>query len=334
MKLSITSTEKLEKFYLKDLNDKVFNIELDKEQNIPEGWYELIIPYISKKVEIFDILINDESIKEIIFTGFYTDAKNKKHQPANAIWDENGYYSIWLHTQLGFLYQRFYDQIKPGDFGSNLFTKYMLTIDRNIKINDNWSNSLKSYFAYGNGPNWWLKNSKYTPYEIIDDNYIRSINTDHLLNELEKFLVNEIHDMNGHKGWDRLGYRKTYTKLAYNENLLQIEDISNTLVKDFVKKLGYKNIIDIEILKLKKDSFIPIHKDAYTDKIYQNNNYTFGAKKFYWNISNSKNIYFKLGTSGLLPLESPLFINTANHVHAVVNQSNDGRVVISVKGEL
>ena len=31
MKLSIKSTEPLQNFYLKNLNDKIFNIELDKE---------------------------------------------------------------------------------------------------------------------------------------------------------------------------------------------------------------------------------------------------------------------------------------------------------------
>ena len=55
MKLSIKSNEKLEKFYLRNLDKETVAITLDKEALIPYGWYELIVPYIGKKIEISDL---------------------------------------------------------------------------------------------------------------------------------------------------------------------------------------------------------------------------------------------------------------------------------------
>ena len=328
MKLSITSTEKLEKFYLKNLDDKIFNIELDKEQNIPTGWYELIIPYLSKQIEIFDILINNESIKHFLHTGFYQDSNGKIHQPANAVWDNGGYYTIWVHTEIGIMWQRFGEQIKPGDFGTNLFKKYTLTVDKNVIIKDQWSNTLKSFFKNGNGPNWWIKNDIRTPYLVIDDKEILNIDKNHLLTELEKCLPFKHYNLNGHKGWHRIGLRDTCADLPSCE----INDLSSKFVRDFIKKLGYKKIIDITIQKLDPNSAVDIHKDDHSDRNYYQ--HTLGASKFYWNITDPKDIYFKLGTSGLLPLEHPFFVNTITHIHAVINESNKERIVINIKGEL
>lgn len=328
MKLSIVSTEKLQNFYLRDLNDKTFNIELDTEQNIPEGWYELVIPYVDKKIEISDILINNDSIKEIIYTGFYTDGNGVIHQPANAVWDKGGYYTIWIHTQAGVLWQRIYSQIRSGDFGAHLFDKYLLTVDKNIYVKDYFTNVIKSYFANGYGPNWWLKNDKLTPYTNVNDDTISQINTKELLSELKKCLPYSQTSLSGVNGWNRYGLKSGCADLPF----VEIDDLPSAFVQEFIKKIGYKRIIEITIQTLAPNTAVPIHKDDhYWRKCYP---YTSGAKKFYWNLSSTKDIYFKLGESGLLPLEKPIFINTVEHVHAVVNQSEEERTVIHMYGEL
>ena len=77
---------------------------------------------------------------------------------------------------------------------------------------------------------------------------------------------------------------------------------------------------------------ISIHRDDHFKR--QCYPWTSGAVKFYWNITDSENIYFKLGMAGLIPLEKPLFINTVEHVHTVINQSDKKRTVIHMYGEL
>jgi hypothetical protein len=52
-----------------------------------------------------------------------------------------------------------------------------------------------------------------------------------------------------------------------------------------------------------------------------------GCKKFYWNLTDTTDIYFKLGEAGLIPIEYPLMINTAMHVHSLINDSDITRTV-------
>jgi len=326
MKLSITSTEKLEKFYLKDLNNKVFNIELDREQNIPENWYELIVPYTGKKIEISDIQINDDSMKEVMYTGFYTDGLGVKHQPATAVWDDGGFFSIWIHTQSGRMWQRFKDQIRNKDWGTFLFDKYVFTVDRPIKVADYWNNNLKHYFGFGDGPNWWLKNNRFTPYIEIDSIDTKKIDLDKLISELDLCFPPECRSC--YDGHTRRGMKLGPAELPFTE----IKDLTSKMVQDFVTALGYKRIIDIQLQTLDPKTAIPIHKDHHFDReCYP---WTSGAVKFYWNLTDSKDVYFKLGNAGLLPLEKPLFINATEHVHAVLNERKDHRTVLTMYGEL
>jgi len=326
MKLSIKSSEKIEKFYLKNVSEKNYHIELEKEQNIPEGWYELIIPYMGKKIEINDILVNNSSLKENLYIGFYTDGKGKIHQPASSVWDEGGYFTIWIHTQPGRIWQRFTDQIRQGDLGTNLFDKYLFTIDRPFEVANYFDNTIKDYFMASDGPNWWLKKDRFTPYVEIDSINKKNTDINQLLLELKKIFpkVNE----SLIKGHRRQGLKEGLADLPF----IEIETIQSQFIQNFIKKIGYKKIIDIQLQTLDPNTSIKVHKDHHYDrKCYP---YTSGAVKFYWNLTDSKDVYFKLGNAGLLPLDKPLFINATEHVHAVVNQTNNKRIVLTMYGEL
>ena len=323
MKLSIKSDKPLLNFYLKDLSDQKHYIELDQDVDIPEGWYELNVHFVDTKIEISDILIENTSIKEIIYTGYYTDGNNKVHQPATAVWDHNGCFRIWLHTQIGTLFQRVYDSIRNGDYGKNLFEKYVLTIDKPIKINDKFDTSIKSFFENGDGPHWWIKNDRSTPWMPIE---LGEIDKDKLLQELDialPFLVKK------KDGRIRKGLKETTDP---DLPLVNIEDIKSKMVQLFLRKIGYKRIIDIGVQTLHPGKSILIHRDDHYDSgAYP---YIKGCKKFYWNIKNHENVFFKLGRSGLLPLEKSLLINTIEHTHAVINQSDKPRTVILIYGEM
>ena len=329
MKLSITSTKPIKKFYLKDVAGKNYDIELDKEQNIPHQWYELLVPYMGEQIEIKDILINDESIKENIYTGFYTDGEGKRHQPATAVWSEGGVFSIWIHTEPGRIWQRFADQIRSGDFGKYLFDKYLFTVDRPTKIADYWDKTLKHYFGFGDGPNYWLKNDRFTPYAYVDQIQKQDYDIKHLLKEFDScFPEGNWWCGNIQTKHTKRGLQVGYADLPFTE----IKDLPSEFVQGFVRKVGYKRIIDIQIQTLAPKTSLHIHKDHHYDrKCYP---YTSGAKKFYWTLGDHNDVYFKLGNAGLLPLDHALFINATEHVHAVVNEQDKERSVLTMYGEL
>ena len=323
MKLSIKSDKKITNFHLKDLLNREHQVKLDTDEKLTDGWYELNIFYVGTKIEIFDILINDISIKHILYTGYYIDTSGKIHQPATALWDKNGCFKIWLHTNIGTLFQRIFDSIRNGDYGKNLFDKYVFTVDRPIKISQHFDSDIQSFFATGDGPHWWIKNNDKTPYLPVN---IKNIDREELLNELDKVLPYKVTKKDGRV---RKGIKETYTPVL---PFIEINSIKSNIVQNFLKQIGYKRIIDMGVQTLKPGKSIRIHRDDH----YDSDAYPFirGCKKFYWSIKNPENVYFKLGKSGILPLEKPLLTNTIEHTHSVVHEGNKDRISILIYGEI
>ena len=61
-----------------------------------------------------------------------------------------------------------------------------------------------------------------------------------------------------------------------------------------------------------------------------------GCKKLYWPLTGDlANNYFKLGKAGVLPFKDrPYLINTLEHTHTAVNDSDEPRSVLIVYGDL
>lgn len=323
MQITVTSDNPLNQIYLKDLTHKKINISQNANIDIPHGWYELCVEYNGQKTEIQDILINDISIEYLIYTGYYKDGNGNIHQPCTSVWDEGGIFSIWIHTEIGFLYQTIFDVIRNGDYGTNLFEKYMLTVDRPLKINDSWDPKLQSFFQHANGPNWWLLDNDFTPWKKIKLPYI---DVDQLLIELNEWLPYSKQKNDG--TWCIQQLKPGASDLPF----VELDNIPDNNIKKLVTSIGYKRLIDISVQTLKPGASIQIHRDDHHKR--QAYPYIKGCKKFYWACQDAEGVYMKLGKSGLLPLENPLLINTLEHTHAVIHQGSKTRTSILAYGEL
>ena len=134
----------------------------------------------------------------------------------------------------------------------------------------------------------------------------------------------------------RFGHDKLGPKSWNTTKLLWLKDSGyknyGDSLKDFVIASGYKRLIDISVQTLKPGNGLMIHKDDHTQReCYP---YIKGCKKVYWTVKGSEGVYFKLGKSGLLPLDSPLMINTAEIPHSVIHDGDEIRTSILVYGEL
>jgi len=323
MKLSVSSNKPLQKFYLKNLNNEVFDILLDTEQSIPYGWYELCIEYVDTEVEILDILVNNASINHMLYTGYVTDRHGNLIQPATAVWEKDTVFSIWIHTEIGEMYQRLLETIRNGDFGQNLFEKYVLTVDRPLAIKDHWPEHIRSFYATAHGPQWWYKSGNDIPWKYCD---LPKYDTDELLSELKPMLVNYQERYNG--GSLIWQIKDDISDLPF----IELDDIPSKLVRDFVSSIGYTRLIDISVQTLSPGTYIDIHRDDH----YQRAAYPYmkGCKKFYWACEAHEGVYFKQGRGGILPLDRPLLLDTIEHPHAVVHEGDQVRTSILVYGEL
>ena len=327
MKISIDSTKPITENYLLDLSNNRINFKLDKNFNLDEGWYELNLPYTGQKTEIKDVKINDESIVETLWAGHYLDGKGNKHQPAAAMWDEGGVMKVWIHTNLGVLFDRLFTEIDGGDFGETVLQKYLFTIDRPCAFNKTFPESIKSYFAHGDGPHWWKKGTDYTPYEILD---IDTPSVEEIIAEMDKINVREI--KGAFKGVMDI---KTNSPGKSDLPFLEVDWDKVPRMKELlVDKVGYKNILSINLQTLHPHKNLMLHRDDH----YKREKYPIirGCKKFYWPLTGDlANNYFKLGKAGVLPFKDrPYLINTLEHTHTAVNDSDEPRSVLIVYGDL
>mgnify|MGYP001334649187 CR=1 FL=1 len=324
MKITVESQHKITEVYALDLQDRSHHIELDHESRLDDGWYQLHFPYTGQKNEISDIKINGESIGNILYTGFYVDGNGNTHQPACAMWDDKGIFKIWIHTQLGVLFQRFLQQIANNKFGKNLFTDYLLTVDRPVILKKQWPESIKTFFSNGDGPNWWDKTSSFVPYKILEN---ITVSKEDLLRESKtlcnyndkifngKVIINSVREScNPELPFYRLD-KKLYPNFA-----------------KLVEQIGFKNLLTIDTQVLEPNSFLRMHKDDdYQKDVFP---YIRGCKKFYWTLTEDKDCFFKIGKSGLLPLNKPTLINNVDHVHSVVSERDSTRTILSIYGEI
>lgn len=322
MRLSITSDHPLQQYHLTDVKGTHHQFEIDEEFDLPHGWYELRVDYIDTKIEIKDIKINGSSIRHMIYTGFYTDGDGRIHQPGCAVWDKGGAFKIWIHTELGVMFQRVFEAIKNGDFGGNLFKDYILTIDRPLITKDFWPTHIKSFFANAHGPQWWPLRHSSTPWRRCN---IGQVNVNQLLTDLGNFCT---HSYTVKKGYEIKQHKNKKSDLPF----IELKDIESTTIRNLVKSIGYKRLIDISVQTLAPGVFIDIHRDDHSKrKAYP---YMRGCKKFYWTCKNAEDVHFKLGRSGCLPHNEPLLINTIEQPHSVINEGSKTKTTIIAYGEL
>jgi hypothetical protein len=327
MKISIISDKPIQKYQLQALDYETHDFPLDKEFELAPGWYELQIAYVDTKIEIQDIKINDSSLREFLYTGYYTDGSGKIHQPACAVWDEGGVFSIWLHTEIGILFTRLIESIKSGEYGKNLFENHLLTVDRPLLIKDTWPAEMTSFFKSAHGPYWWQKNTDTTPWIRRP---IPPVDVDLLLKELDKVCT---HDFVPEKGRLNKSLKPKgpngdcrYCDLPF----VELQDIKSEIVRDFVSSIGYKRVIDISVQSLGPGQYIAMHND---ERHREGDAYMRGCQMFYWTCKNPDDVHFKLGRAGVLPHE-PLLVNNVVHTHAVVNEGTQTKTSILIYGEL
>jgi len=324
MKLSVKSHLKIDEVFLKNLWNERINVELDKDIIINDGWYEVNFPYTGNKNEITDISINDESIAHLLHTGYYVDGNGDWHQPASAMWDEGGVFKIWIHTKIGIMFERFMNEIANGKFGSRLFDDYMLTVDKPVTLKKQWPESIRTFFGHGDGPHWWNKNKDTVPYKVINN---VKINKDDVLRETQRICVHADKIFNG-----KVTINSVRKSCQPELPFYQLDSEACPNLKKLVDTIGFTNILTIDTQILEPNSFLRMHKDdIYEEDVLP---YIRNCKKFYWTLTDHTECYFKIGKSGLLPLDKPTLINNVEHVHSVVSERNDYRTILSIYGEL
>ncbi len=333
--LSIDASVELQHYYLKNLSDEQIDFVSDKDFELQTGWYNLIVEYHGEKVEITDVKINGGSIGDLLYTGFFTETETgKKFQPANSLWTE-GFYSIWIHTELGHLLQTHATSIRNGDFGKNLFDDYLFTVDKSIDVGEDWPEMIKSYFRHGNGPRWWKKDLKRTPYEVCGESLLEDCDKQKILKEIPLDCKVEVkYDMLNNKSNNK--NKIMHGQMVRRNSVypyIEIDAIKGDEIKKLIRKLGFTKILNITLqTALPGQGFLPHIDDHYTRDCRKDIE---GPVVFLWDLAQDTSEHlFKLGVAGLLPLDKGVFFNQFYYDHGTINDSStDERPLLIIHGK-
>jgi hypothetical protein len=224
------------------------------------------------------------------------------------------------------------ETVRNGDYGKNLFEKYLLTVDKSIEMDPLWPEEIKSYFRHANGPRWWRKNTLQCPYEVCEEGLLKDIDKEKLINYLPFDCPTELNydelgkgDASGHMSGIAIRKTSVYP-------FIDIDSFKGEEIKKLCKVLGFKKILNVTLQTMPpKVAFYPHIDDHYTRDCKE---HIEGPAVFLWNLSDKQEgHYFKLGPAGLVPLQNGVFFNQFYFSHGTFNDSNVARPLLIIHGD-
>ena len=279
-------------------------ITYDQLFDLSPNWHKITIPL--PRTNITDIEIGGESIKHYLNSGINTD---------------DGY-EIWLHGNLAEYFSRISKCIAQDDLlqFKNLKNKYLITESWNEKVEGDFiPNSVKNFFAIGEGPHWYSKTDFHNlPYVTYDG---PGIDTSIDLDEDLEYVDTKFHGQGRCKSLKRQPVLPT----------IKTKQIKNKKLRETMQQFGFTDILQMQYVELQPNSVLPIHMDDFT---YRDGKHIIdGPTQLYCVLSgDSDGIKFKFKNAGLIDVSKPIFINNRRFVHSLVYTGDIPRSVLLAYG--
>lgn len=293
-----------------------------------DGWQKITIDHNgSYRFDITDILLDGNSIRENIYTAWFTDSDNINHQPKNYFDHRPGTWTFIVHSDPGLFKERLCDQITNGDFGENLFEKYQVFVDLGTKLKHSFNSELDSFFARAQGINFYPKDEYPThPYIPLDID----IDREQIFNEVKSLELTPVGNNVRHFRWESVQIKE-----ADNPTVVCSETDKLPLpnVKKLLTSLGIEKFNRVSVFLLKPGGYIDLHRDQMrNDTCTFNPDIGIGIRHFYISLVNDGESKIKLGGAGVMH-DGVVLINNGNFTHGGVNDGDSNRYVIIINGD-
>ena len=313
MLINIEANKPLAEYYLVDIEDNRIDFECNQEFDVTPGWYKLVIKYPGSNLKIEDIKVNNETLNRLIWGGWFVEEETgNKIQPNNILYTK-GQWEIWLNSNMGVMWQTLLETVNDLDYGSNLFEKYIHTVDKPIYLSDEYPDIIRGFFSYGSGPIWWRKNSVTTPYETLAPEVLEDINRNKIHEEMiamskynrdsEKFAFPK-------KGETIRGGRRVLRKGPFirDEPLTLVEDLPGEELQRLCNRLGFTGLLTVTVnTQYPGETFAP-HVDVHDEE--ETKPHMQGACSFVLDLAeDTTGHHFKVSRSGLIDVTHGSFFN-------------------------
>lgn len=333
MLIDIIANKPLQNYYLQDVSDNIVNFTCGKHFDISYDWYKLVIEYPGSKLKIEDIHINGRSLENMIYSGWFLETHTGNRICPGTTLYTKGQYEIYVHANIGVMWQTLKESIVHKDFGTDLFEKYIHTVDKPISLSMEYPEHVRGFFAHSNGPRWWRKNSVTTPYETLSPNVLVDIDRKKLHTEMDamcEFNRDSKYFAFPKKGAELKGGRRCYRESPYLP-FTELEDLPGEELKKLCKLVGFKRMLAVTLqTQYPGETFAP-HVDTHYEQ--ETKQHLQGPCSFVLNLAeNTEEHYFKVSQAGLINLDYGTFFNF-NYCHATWNNSNAVRPLCILFGE-
>jgi len=318
------------------------------EKNISFGLHILKIQnHSTSKINFKNIFVNGTNIRQFLYLSWVQDG-DKKLQPCTELWNTNQTWVAPLSLPLSMLISQADEKFTAGDLGSNLFDKYEIFYPESIQLQEHYPQLVKDFFTHNFGFHIYpkvLSNNLYAnelvPYYNFEFDFNESAIYQELTDNQEYLLANEsipaqvkYNNLDFNTGVSRENWRTVFSYPFRNGQGHSVDDFSldkqvlPELFK-FYKSLPVSQIYLSFLGLLPAGGYIAPHRDSAHTNIPK------GCSQLYFAINAKEGNYLKINNVGLVPYQrKPTVLNNQCFTHALVNQSDQPRWVISVLGNI
>ena len=284
------------------------------------------------RICIDDVIINSAGLRQTLYLSYIKTDTGEIQQPATVLWEKTQTWILPFGNPVSYWISLVNTKLPASALGQDLSKKYNILYPCKIKLQKDCLPVVKDFFEHNF--DFFCK-----PKEATNFLPQRKTNLD-----ISKYNIQAVLD-EIEKNWQLvLAKQSTYAQKLYNDRELPLDSNSwiNLLIfinGNFVLEpnelpLLQQLISDLPINNIKK-SYIGIlppgaviapHMDnvglaAPGDK---------GCNMLYMPLRWPPGNYFKFCSGGLIDSADTWLINTSDHVHALINESNQTRIILSV----
>lgn len=291
----------------------------------------------NSKVDIIEVKINGASLRQTLFFSFVQQGANRM-QPATCVWETSQIWVLPFMNPVSYWIGVLGEKLRKDALGTDLGADYEIFIPEPVAVNNNLLSNLVEFFKFDfdcvilHKDDITTKNLPYRKYPV-------ELNIDGIYDEIYKNIDLLRASIPNDKGQLRYNQKEeknfdmknswfalTTCKMQDGEKIYRVAGPETLpLTYAFVESLN----LDYEAVVISVSpprSYCYVH----TDRKAENSPEKFtGCKQLYIPLNYPIGSLIKAKSVGILP-EIPIIFNPHYYAHAVVNDSDEARITLSV----
>ena len=309
----------------------VYNNSVLISCNLDMGIHQLSVQLINgTRINIDDVRINSASLRHTIYLSYIQTASGDKLNPSTVLWDNSQKWILPFGNPVSYWISLTTSKIQPGDWGKNLYEIYNIIYPSKIKIRSEFPQVVKDFFEHNF--DFYCKSAgsvNFLPQcksNLDISGYDIQALSDEIESNYQWFVENQrkvAQKYYNDREWPD-NYANWLSVTIYKDGKFVNDKLP--LLQSFVKNLPINNIQTVFVGILEPGAAVAPHCDKSPNHVPGKE----GCNRLYIPLKWSPKNYLKFASGGLIDSAVPYIINNTDHVHALINASDQNRIILSI----